>query len=248
MSRTYQIVIGCLLLALLVGLVILASRTEGFTTEDPAATKANEITAFMTTASEVLCPAFKGILDDKMTTYEGSDAEKLEKAMKEAVKEAGGTLFPCPPPDNPLAVPTDIEDRTNRMLTYVQTQLNTGLTKIKESLDCKGAAKTTEGFWSTVLDHLAPFEDICTSQQLSEKQADAKEKAAKAAIQSCIAPQDVSPEMQTRMLNQRADAIARVMAKPETAILLADIKQAYQELQSLKNRAQSGMIQSSCPT
>lgn len=248
MSRTYEILIGCLLLALLIGLAILASRTEGFTNEDPSAARANEITGFMTTASEVLCPAFKGILDDKMNFLEGTPSEKLEKAMVETVKEAGGTLFPCPPPDNPLAVPSDIEDRTNRMMTYVQTQLNKGLTTIKESLDCKGVAKTTEGFWSSVLDHLAPFEDICTSQQLSERQADAKEQAAKAAAQSCVAPQDVSPELKTQLLNQRADAIQRVMAKPETAILLAQIKTAYQELVSLKNRAQSGMIQSSCPT
>jgi hypothetical protein len=229
-------------------MVYFASNKEGFTTEDPAATKATEITSFMTTASEVLCPAFKGILDDKMTSYqEGSPAEKLEKAMLEAVKEAGGTLFPCPPPDDPLAVPADIEGRTNRMLTYVQTQLNTGLTKIKESLDCKGAAKVSEGFWSTVLDHLAPFEDICTPQQLSDKQEVAKDEAAKAAVQACIAPQDVSPELRLQLLNQRSEALSRVMANPKTAILLADIKTAYQELQSLKNRAQSGMIQSSCP-
>lgn len=151
-----------------------------------------------------------------------------------------------PTPDNPLAVPADIEDRLNRTLTYVQTQLNTALTNIKESLDCKGAA-VTQGFWSTTLDHLEPFEDVCTTQQLSDKQADAKEQAAKAAAQSCVAPQDVTPQLGLQILNQRADALNRVMGKEETPILMAQIDTAYKELQSLKNRAQSGMIQSSCP-
>lgn len=253
MTRTIQILIGCGILVLLILLVVLASTKEGFASEeDPSATKANEITAFMTTASETLCPAYKGILEDKQRDYEGSAAEKLEKAMIATAKEAGGTLFPCPPPDDPLAVPADIEDRLNRTLPYIQTQLNTALTTIKESLDCKGALKTTEGFWSTVLDHLAPvtesFQDVCTSQQLSQKQADAKEQAAKAAVQSCIAPQDVSPQLALQLLTQRSDALNRVMSKEETPILFAQIKTATQELQSLKNRAQSGMIQSSCPT
>lgn len=251
MTQIYKILIGCGILVVLIVLVIFASTKEGFANEDPAAVKANEITTFMTTASEVLCPSLKGILEDKQRDYEGSDAEKLSKAMIATVKEAGGTLFPCPPPDNPLAVPADIEDRLNRTLPYIQKQLNTALSSIKESLDCKGAVKTTEGFWSTVLDYLAPvnegYQDICTAQQLSEKQADAKEQAAKAAAQSCVAPQDVSPQFALQLLNQRADALNRVMGKEETAILMAQIDTAYKELQSLKNRAQSGMIQSSCP-
>lgn len=251
MTRTYQILIGCGILVILIVLVVFASLKEGFQADTPEVAKAQEINAFMTTASEVLCPALKGILEDKQRDYEGSDAEKLNKAMVAATKEAGGTLFPCPPPDDPLAVPADIEDRLNRTLPYIQTQLNTGLTTIKESLDCKGALQTTEGFWSTVLDHLAPFkepyQDICTSQQLSEKQADAKEQAAKAAVQSCVAPQDVSPKLALQLLTQRSDALNRVMGKEETPILMAQIQTAYNELQSLKNRAQSGMIQSSCP-
>lgn len=246
MTRNLQILIGCILLVVLIVLVVLASTKEGFQADTPEAAKSQEITSFMTTASEVLCPPLKAIIEDKQIDYEGSSSEKLEKAMLATTKEAGGTLFPCPPPDNPLAVPADIEDRLNRTLTYIQTQINTSLSKIKESLDCKGVA-VTEGFWSTTLDHLEPFQDVCTAQQLTEKQADAKEQAAKAAAQSCVAPQDVTPQLGLQILNQRADALARVMGKEETPILMAQIQTGYQELKSLKNRAQSGMIQSSCP-
>jgi hypothetical protein len=246
MSETYQILIGTLILIGIVLLIVFASLKEGFQADTPEAAKAEEITVFMTTASEVLCPPLKGIVEDKQRDYEGSDAEKLEKALAATAKEAGGTIFPCPPPDNPLAVPADIEDRLNRTLPYVQTQLNNALSNIKESLDCKGAA-VTQGFWSTTLDHLEPFQDVCTTEQLTEKQAVAKEEAAKASARSCVAPQDVTPQLGLQILNQRADALARVMGKESTPILMAQIDTAYKELQSLKNRAQSGMIQSSCP-
>jgi hypothetical protein len=247
MTRTYQIVIGVAILVSFLLMITFTSLKEGFQADTPEAAKSQEITSFMTTASEVLCPPLKAIVEDKQRDYEGSDAEKLEKAMVATAKEAGGTVFPCPPPDNPLAVPADIEERLNRTLTYVQTQLNTSLTTIKESLDCKGVA-VTQGFWSTTLDHLEPFENVCTTQQLSEKQADSKERAAKAAVQSCVAPQDVTPQLGLQILKQRADALNRVMGKEKTPILMAQIQTAYKELQSLKNRAQSGMIQSSCPT
>ncbi len=221
---------------------------EAFQGDTTIAVKSNEITGFMTTASEVLCPAFKGILEDRMTDYEGTPSEKLEKAMVSLTKEAKGTLFPCPPPGDPLAVPSDIEDRTNRTITFVQTKLNEALTTIRESLDCKGAAQTTEGFSSPLLANLEAFQDVCTPQQLSDKQTVAKEEAAKAATQACIAPQDIPPQEKARMLEQRASALARVLGKQENAILLADIRTTYNELVSLKNRAQNGMISSSCPS
>ena len=65
MKKEVQILIGTILFIGIIIMVVFASSKEGFTTEDPAATKANEITSFMTTASEVLCPAYKGILEDK---------------------------------------------------------------------------------------------------------------------------------------------------------------------------------------
>jgi hypothetical protein len=245
MKPIYQISIGVILLLGILWLVNFASLKEGFQADTPSRAKAEEITAFMTIASEALCPSLKGIVEDKQIDYEGSPSEKLEKALVATTKEAGGALFPCPPPDNPLAVPADIEDRLKRTMTYVQTQLNSALSNIKASLDCKGVV--TEGFWSTTLDHLEPFQDVCTTQQLTEKQAVAKEEAAKAAAKSCVAPQDVSPQLGLQILNQRADSLARVMGDSKTPILMAQIDTGYKELQSLKNRAQSGMIQSSCP-
>lgn len=239
MGPRIQILIGTGLFILLIVLAVFAFKTrEGF--QDPATDRADELTANMTLISEALCPAFQGIVQDAKTNVPDVPKDQQEaKALQALTEEAKGPLFPCPPPNDPYAVPADIGERVRRSTTFIQTKLNKGLEDIKISLNCKA----TEGFTSSSVDHLEAFQDVCTAQQLAERKAQEQQKASA----SCIAPQDLTPETKAYILNTRADGLASFLKEDKTAILFAQIQQSYQELQSIKNRAQSGTLGSSCP-
>ena len=237
-SERTQNLIGLAILLLLLVLVVLAWRVkEGF--QDPAIDRAGELTSNMTLVSEALCPSFKGIVDDAKTNFPDVPEDQREaKALQALTEEAKGPLFPCPPPNDPYAVPADIGERVRRSTTFIQTKINKGLQDIKISLNCK-----VEGFKSSSVDHLEAFQDVCTAKQLEERKAQEQKESS----QNCIAPQDLTPETKAYILNTRADALASFLNEPKTAILFAQINQSYQELQSIKNRAQSGTLGSSCP-
>jgi hypothetical protein len=85
----------------------------------------DELTAAMTTVSEMLCPMQKEVLkklvEDEITVEENEKGglEKVsaerrqeidQKAANAFLKAANGPVFPCPPPSNPQEIPVAIKD------------------------------------------------------------------------------------------------------------------------------------------
>ena len=201
-----------------------------------------QITSFMTAASDILCPTYQFIQEEKAREKTGSEEEKRLAATKDMTQTAGGALFPCPPPDDPLAVPADIDTRIQRTIQYFQTEIQSLLKNVQSSLDCP-----TEGFQSRTSSYYEHFQDICSADQLALKKQTVEQVAAEAAAQTCMAPQDLTLEQRIEVLKRRADVLTRLLTQKEVATQLAKIKQDSLEVKSLKKRALAGELVPNCP-
>jgi hypothetical protein len=241
-----RILVWIVLVILLVNLIGLflqsTQQVEPFRALDDVYTE--QITSFMTAASEILCPTYQFIQEEKAKEKTGSEEEKRLAATKDMTEKAGGALFPCPPPDDPLAVPADIDTRIQRSIQYFQTEIQSLLKNVQASLDCP-----TEGFQSANTSHTyyEHFQDICSADQLALKKQTVEQVAAESAAKECTAPQDLTLEQRIEVLKRRADVLARLLTQKEVATQLAKIKQGSEEVKSLKKRALAGELIPNCP-
>lgn len=239
------LVIGCIVLSLL---YITTKTTEPFAT--PSDVYSEQITGFMTTTAEILCPTYTFIVTEKAKEKKGSDAEMKRAAEQTMVEEAGGALFPCPPPNDPLAVPANIDGRIQTTIKYFTTMLETLQANIQTALDCPTIpTTTTEGFSPLNSAFYAEtFQDVCSADQLAYKKQTAEQAATQKAAQSCIAPQNVTPQQRTQILQQRASKLYNLLTQKSVAEQLLKIKQSSEEVQSLKRRMEAGELAPNCPT
>jgi hypothetical protein len=219
--------------------------TEGFQDEITAYTQ--EINTYMTTAGDILCPVYRFLQEDLAKDKPGSEKEKKDAAELEMVKAAGGALFPCPAPEEALAVPADIDLRIQRTMDYFLKGMKSIQDKVQAALDCPPTASAKEGFEAS-FNYYENFQDICSPADLEARKKQQAEEAIKAAAKACIAPQDISLEQKQKLLKMRVDTLARIMTKKETATRLALTKQNFLELQSLQRRIENGDLISNCPT
>ena len=203
--------------------------TEGFQTNQPS--DEEDITTFMTTASEYLCPSFTFIQTELSNELSGTDEEKQAAALQQMVKSSGGPLFPCPPPNEAIAVPADIDTRIQRTATFFTSELSKLKLKVTKALDCPAK----EG-----------FANVCSDTQLKQKDDALKEAASKAAAETCVAPTSISSEDKIQVLKTRRDALSRVMTNPSTLQMLVKVKEDGESVQKLKEDALSGKLTPNC--
>lgn len=154
------------------------------------------------------------MLDDlKMDTTEQAAHTKLEKA-------AGGRLFPCPPPADPLQLSATIDLDLQRTINYYDTKLQEMLDTTTKALTT--CATATEG-----------FVDVCP-QTAPPKQ------------KPCIDPSSLTPEDRAAILKQRYISLAKVLSQEENSTKIARIKKNSQELLELKQKAERGELQPAC--
>jgi hypothetical protein len=195
--------------------------------EDPAA----DLQQIMTFFSETLCPVYKVIVDDIKTQKEGSESEKNTAADLEIQKGAGGTVFPCPPPADPIQISADMDLKIQRTVFFFEKRLVEMKTQITSAMGtCQG------------------FEDMATrvcapplGQSKSPPPPPATEKDCKPV--HALTEQDRLP-----ILKARYDMLTRVAQDKTVLEGLAKVKALSTELLELKRKAEAGELSSSCPT
>lgn len=218
----------CLALAI-IGIGYLIETTEGFQSNQQS--NESDINTFMTTASEYLCPTYQTIQSELSNTLSGTDEEKQSTALKQMVQSAGGPLFPCPPPNEAIAVPADIDTRIQRTATFFQSELGKLRSKITMALDCP----KFEG-----------FQTICTEEELNKRKETLQEAAATEAIQSCVAPSSLSPADKELLLKTRRDTLSRVLTNESVLQMLVKVKDDGEAVQKLKQDALAGKLTPNC--
>jgi hypothetical protein len=201
---------------------------EGF--EDQQSPLETQLNEAMTFFSEVLCPTHKVIVDDAMAGKEGSDAEKRISAEFEIQKTAGGPLFSCPPPNDPVQIPADIATRIQRTLNFFSKRLEELKKTITESLNqCPG----TEG-----------FQEACPP---SPGQATTPPDPKTLQSPGCKPVQAVDEPTRQEILKARYTAVSTLVNDPKVATTLAKIKADSDELLELKRKAEKGELMPNCP-
>jgi hypothetical protein len=215
---------------------------EGFVNPSPQEiTDDQEISAFMTTASEYICPTYDTVLEENMKEFNGSDEEKRRLANEKLTKDAQGALFPCPPPNDPLAVPADIDERIKRTLKFFNTQIASINKKIESSLGCPSS-----GFE----DFVEPFAtaNVCREEDLQIRERKIAEDATISAATRCVASRDLKETQRKEILAARKTALVRVMTDKSISQALAKLKGDTQELKEFKKSLMEGKVKSNCPT
>ena len=212
------------------GIAYLVHTREGFQT-NPSSNE-EDINTFMTTASEYICPTYTMIQSELSNELSGSEEEKQAAALQKMVASAGGPLFPCPPPNEALAVPADIDSRIQRTATFFTSELAKLRTQITKALDCPSFKEA--------------FADICTDAQLKQRQEKLQEAAAKSATESCVAPTALSKSDQEILLKTRRETLSRVLTNETVLQMLVKVKEDGEAVQKLKQDALAGKLTPNC--
>jgi hypothetical protein len=201
---------------------------EGFEDQQtPIETQLNEAMTFF---SEILCPTHKVIVEDAIAGKEGSDAEKRISAELEFQKTAGGPLFSCPPPNDPVQIPADIATRIQRTLDFFSRRLQELKKTITESLNqCPGI----EG-----------FQEACPPPP-GQVSSPPDPKALQPA--GCKPVQSVDDTTRQEILKARYTSVSALVNDPKVATVLAKIKADSDELLELKRKAEKGELMPNCP-
>jgi hypothetical protein len=229
-NKKFLIGIVIFLSALLLGIVLIVR--EPFATEEDDLRK--EINTVITIFNDTLCPVNKIIIDDYKNETEGSESEKLAAATEKLKTEAGGTVFPCPPPDNPIQLPADIDKQIQRSLDFFSKKLKNMKDSLQQILGSCDSKVSIEAFEPTV--------NVCPpplGQSKSPPPPPAKS--------DCIPVSAISAESVIPILKARAQALSNLIKDPKVAETVAVIQADTAELLTLKKRAESGELRPSCP-
>lgn len=224
--------LGCILLLAfgIIGIAYLYEQTEGFQTK--TSSDEEDINTFMTTTSEYICPTYTMIQSELSNEMSGSDDEKRAAALQKMVASAGGPLFPCPPPNEAIAVPADIDSRIQRTATLFTSELKKLRDQITKALDCPSFKEA--------------FADVCTEAQLNQRQEKLQEAAVKAATETCVAPTALSQLDKEMLLKTRRETLSRVLTNESVLQMLVKVKEDGEAVQKLKQDALAGKLTPNC--
>jgi hypothetical protein len=234
----WKIILGLVLVFILfIGLTGYLVAIEPFETQDDQYTK--EINTTITLMNDIVCPVYKILVDDmkndKMYTSDDSGTRQVmnEEQAKQAVvvdleKEAGGSLFVCPPPEDPIQLPADIDVRIERTLRFFLKKIESIKKTLLESMN-----KCGEG-----------FEDICMPPPGMSKSPPPQTPPQP---QGCTDPSVVTPPVRSAILEARSRALQNLLKKEGLATLIEKVKIDSQELLELRRKAEAGELRPNCP-
>jgi hypothetical protein len=198
---------------------------ETFITQEEQLTK--DINSAMTVFSDVLCPTYNIIIQDIKTGLEGSDGEKAEAAINVLEKEAKGTIFTCPPPNNPIQIPANINERIQRTIDYFLIKLENNKKTLLESMGkCEG------------------FQDICPPPAGKSTNPPPPPDVIN---KNCVNLYKVPKEDILPLLKIRYSNLSNLIKQPQIPEKLAKIKLLSDELLEIKRKAEAGELKPNCP-
>lgn len=233
MKRKILIWSAAILTLLFIVTVTFAVKEPFEDKEDKATTEINTV---ITLFNDALCPAYKIMLEDAMVEKQGTDAEKKDAAHRDIEKEAGGALFPCPPPADPVQLPATIAKQVERSIVFFGKRLQ----EMKDNLlnqmnQCGAPSSEVEGF--------AP-QQVCAPPLGLTKSPPPPPKSS---TSSCLDVYSLTPDQRSNILKARLETLSTLARKPGMAASLAKIQATTQELLSTKKQAEAGELRPNCP-
>lgn len=202
--------------------------------ENPDDESVKEINSVITLFNDSFCPAYKVMLEDKMTEMEGTDEEKRSVAHEQLEKEAEGALFPCPPPADPVQLPATIAKQVERSIQFFEKRLQEMKSKLLEQMNqCGSPTAEVEGFAAL---------NVCAAPLGKTRSPPKPPKQA-----SCLDVHDLTPDQRSEILKARLETLSALARKQGVADSLAKIQAITQELLDTKKKAEAGELRPNCP-
>jgi len=165
----------------------------------------------------------------------GTEEENTKKGMDLLEFNAGGSLFPCPPPSDPVNVPANINARIQRTVKFLFLRIKRASDKVQDAMNCKKKSK---------------------SEQKKDKEKEAKEDqnvrqqlvyddsgGSKNADQYT---QPISKEDRAIILKLRANTLTQSMKNPGILNQIAAVKNMSDSLLATKKAAEENKIKPTC--
>jgi hypothetical protein len=217
---------------LLLILTVSLSVKESFENLDDEITK--EINSVITLFNDSFCPAYNVLLEDKMIEMDGTEEQKMIAAHAQLEKDAGGALFPCPPPADPVQLPATIAKQVERSIQFFEKRLEEMKTNLLEQMNqCGSSPAEVEGFATP---------NVCAPPLGKTRSPPPPPKPS-----TCLDVSDLSPDQRSAILKARLETLSTLARKPGVADSLANIQAITQELLDTKKKAEAGELRPNCP-
>jgi hypothetical protein len=190
---------------------------------------------FITYLDESFCPAIIHIQEDVVnrTRLTGSEEEKTTQASKLMALEAGGSLFPCPAPSDPVDISADIADRIVRTSPYLYKKVERALNKTKDALNCKKPSKDDdEGFDGST--------DGSTDESTDKIQTN------QPTMNTNASSSKPSKEDRATIIKLRAASLTSVLSNPNIINQITLVHFKSNELLTIKKLAEENKIRPTC--
>lgn len=236
MSRTYLYAISLTILIGIALLILLSFKlVERF--ESSGSTEEDTINGYITTISESVCPALLFMLNDAVSQMriKGTEEEKHKKGTEALEIDAGGPLFPCPPPSDPVNVPANINVRIQRTVRYLYRRLKRAGEKVQGAMNCKRKSES----------------QLDDEKQKEEKEdQDARQEPVyddSGSLQNADQyKQPISNQDRTAILKLRVNTLTQSMKNPGVVNQLVAVKTMTDGLMAMKKAAQENKIRPTC--
>jgi hypothetical protein len=242
MILSYKFYIGlCVILLILVFIEYFFYTSYEYFLND-STNEEKQLNAYMTTLSEILCPATLHIMEESTSKYnlQGTTAEKEKKALELLALDAGGPVFSCPVPNDPVNIPVNINIRITNSVGYLYKKINRAINKIQKALRCEKDDDTDEGFEDA---------DPTDSTDPTKNQGDVvsvKESVAKESVKESTVPPQTIKEDRMSILKNRLAILDGIMKNGDALLLLGKIRNMTAELFAIKKAAEENKIQPTC--
>ena len=194
-----------------------------------------EVITMIKSLNTSLCPALLEIQNNLKDDYEGSDQEKMAKALTSMKADAKNTLkidelIMCPINEDPLKLPATIDILLAGSIMYVNLKIKKLLQDSENALACK------ETFSNPV----------CTPDQEAIRAKKRKEEEERQATETCLSSVEMTDDEKDQIIQARLHSLSKVLNDPKLQASLKETQESLTKLISLKNKAKSGDISPNC--
>ena len=205
----------------------------------------------------------------------GTPEQKRMVAYGAMMKAANGTVLVCPVTPDPYQIPLNINERIMNSIKVLNPFVTMSLNTVNAGLQCspdvikdgekeksKDAAKDAqtngesmsslqasipEGFHSNIMESFIDEPRVCSKEQLKEREKIAKENAAKEAAKQCKPPKELTNEEKLFLLKNISSNLKLSMNNPVIIKALLEIKNKYNTLNTIREKAKKGELKPNCP-
>jgi uncharacterized protein YeeX (DUF496 family) len=205
----------------------------------------------------------------------GTKEQKRMVAYGAMMKVADGTILVFTVSPNPYEIPLNINDRIMNSIKILNPFVTLSLNAINAGLQCdpnaiqageerktKDAAKDAqtngtsltslqssipEGFYGNSMESFLDEPRVCSKEEITEREKIAKENAAKESAKQCTPPKELTNEQKIFLLKNISSNLKLSMNNPYIIKALMEIKDKYNTLNTIKEKAKKGDLKPNCP-